>query len=190
MTASILEKNIYGVDINEESVEIAKLSLWLRTAQKGRKLNSLSNNIKCGNSLIDDPEIAGEKAFNWQNEFPEIFKNGGFDVVIGNPPYVQLQSMGEMSEILKNCGYETFDKGADLYCIFTERGYQLLKNGGIQSFIMPNKWMLVAYGKPLRKFLSKTGLRQMLNFGDIQFFQEATTYVCIFVSRKSEPMIT
>jgi hypothetical protein len=112
---------------------------------------------------------------------------GGFDVVISNPPYVQLQSMGQMSDILKNCGYETFDKGADLYCIFTERGYQLLKSGGIQSFIMPNKWMLVAYGKPLRKFLSKTGLRQILNFGDIQFFQEATTYVCIFVTQKSKP---
>ncbi len=71
---SILEKNIYGVDINEESVEIAKLSLWLRTAQKGRKLTSLSSNIKCGNSLIDDPEVAGEKAFNWQTEFPEVFR--------------------------------------------------------------------------------------------------------------------
>jgi hypothetical protein len=95
--------------------------------------------------------------------------------------------MGEMSEILKNCAFETFDKGADLYCIFTERGYKLLKNGGMQSFIMPNKWMLVAYGKPLRKFLSKTGLRQILNFGDVQFFQEATTYVCIFVTEKSGP---
>jgi len=110
--------------------------------------------------------------------------------VIGNPPYVQLQSMGEMSELLKNCGYETFDKGADLYCLFTERGYKLLKPGGIQSFIMPNKWMLVSYGKPLRRFLSKTGLRQVLNFGDIQFFQEATTYVCIFVTQISNLMIT
>ena len=184
---SILENNLFGVDLNEESVEIAKLSLWLRTSQPNRKLNDLNNNIKCGNSLIDDPAVAGDKAFNWKEAFPQVFEKGGFDVVIGNPPYVQLQSMGEMSEILKNCGYETFDKGADLYCIFTERGYQLLKNGGLQSFIMPNKWMLVAYGKPLRKFLSKTGLRQILNFGDIQFFQEATTYVCIFVTQKSEP---
>jgi len=77
ISTDILEKNIYGVDLNEESVDIAKLSLWLRTAQKGRKLNTLSNNIKCGNSLIDDPEIAGEKAFNWEKEFSEIFKNGG-----------------------------------------------------------------------------------------------------------------
>ena len=71
---TILEKNLYGVDINDESVEIAKLSLWLRTTQKGRKLSNLNNNIKCGNSLIDDPEVAGEKAFNWQNEFPQIFR--------------------------------------------------------------------------------------------------------------------
>ena len=85
---SILENNLYGVDINEESVDIAKLSLWLRTAQKGRKLTSLNNNIKCGNSLIDDPNVAGDKAFNWQKEFPKVFKKGGFDVVIGNPPYV------------------------------------------------------------------------------------------------------
>ncbi|MEX2588593.1 MAG: transposase, partial [Chitinophagales bacterium] len=69
----ILEQNIYGVDINEESVEIAKLSLWLRTAQRGRKLTSLSNNIKCGNSLIDDPKVAGGKAFNWQKEFSNVF---------------------------------------------------------------------------------------------------------------------
>lgn len=70
---AILENNLFGVDINEESVEIAKLSLWLRTAQKGRELSVLSNNIKCGNSLIDDPEIAGEKAFDWNLEFPQIF---------------------------------------------------------------------------------------------------------------------
>jgi len=84
----ILEKNIFGVDINEESVEIAKLSLWLRTAQKGRKLNSLNNNIKCGNSLIDDAAVAGDKAFSWQKEFSTVFDKGGFDVIIGNPPYV------------------------------------------------------------------------------------------------------
>ncbi len=71
---SILENNLFGVDINEESVEIAKLSLWLRTAQKGRKLSVLSNNIKCGNSLIDDPKVAGDKAFNWNKEFPQVFR--------------------------------------------------------------------------------------------------------------------
>ena len=73
MENSILENNLFGVDLNEESVEIAKLSLWLRTAQPNRKLNDLSGNIKCGNSLIDDPEVAGDKAFNWQQAFPQVF---------------------------------------------------------------------------------------------------------------------
>ena len=71
---SILENNLFGVDLNDESVEIAKLSLWLRTAQPNRKLNDLNNNIKCGNSLIDDPTIAGDKAFNWQTAFPQVFE--------------------------------------------------------------------------------------------------------------------
>ena len=182
---SILENNLYGVDINEESVEIAKLSLWLRTAKPHRKLNSLNNNIKCGNSLIDDPEIAGEKAFCWEKEFPQVFEKGGFDVVIGNPPYVQLQTMGTMSDAYAKCGFESYNKSADLYCLFTERGYRLLKSGGLQSFIMPNKWMLVSYGKELRSFLAKTNLQQIINFGDVQFFDDATIYVCIFVTRKS-----
>jgi type I restriction-modification system DNA methylase subunit len=91
----ILERNIFGVDINEESVEIARLSLWLRTAKKGRKLSSLSSNIKVGNSLIDDPEVAGDLAFSWEAEFPQVFAKGGFDVVIGNPPYVRAELLGE-----------------------------------------------------------------------------------------------
>ncbi len=182
---SILEHNLYGVDINEESVEIAQLALWLRTAKPRRKLNTLNQNIKCGNSLISDPAIAGDKAFDWQKEFPQVFEKGGFDVVIGNPPYVQLQSMGAMSDAYAKCGFETYNKSADLYCLFTERGYSLLKSGGLQSFIMPNKWMLVAYGKELRKFMAKTDMQQIINFGDVQFFDEATIYVCIFVTKKS-----
>ena len=89
----ILERNIFGVDINEESVEIARLSLWLRTAKKGRKLTSLSSNIKVGNSLIDDSTVAGELAFDWQEQFPAVFEKGGFDVVIGNPPYLRVQGL-------------------------------------------------------------------------------------------------
>ena len=180
----ILENNLYGVDINEESIEIAKLALWLRTAQPNRKLSSLNNNIKCGNSLISDPTIAGEKAFNWEQEFPEVFEKGGFDIVIGNPPYVQLQSMGKMSDIYAQCGYQVYNKSADLYCLFVERGYSILKEGGLQSYIMPNKWMLSAYGKELRRFLATTNLQQIINFGDVQFFEGAATIVCIFVTKK------
>ena len=177
--ASILERNLYGVDINEESAEIARLSLWLHTCRPGRKLNDLSANIKCGNSLITEE-------FDWEKEFPF----GGFDVVIGNPPYVQLQTMGPMSGRYAKCGFEVFNKSADIYCLFAERGYKLLKEGGYLSFIMPNKWMLVAYGKQLRAFMAKTGLRQILNFGDVQIFSDATTYCCIFVTSKRERLET
>lgn len=84
----ILKNNIYGVDLNEESVEITKLSLWLKSAVRGKKLETLDDNIKCGNSLIDDPAVAGDKAFNWKTEFVDIMASGGFDVIVGNPPYV------------------------------------------------------------------------------------------------------
>ncbi|HAO09299.1 MAG TPA: restriction endonuclease subunit M [Chryseobacterium sp.] len=171
---NILENNLFGVDLNEESVEIAKLSLWLRTAQPNRKLNDLNNNIKCGNSLIDDPAVAGDKAFNWQNEFPAVFEKGGFDVVIGNPPYVQLQSMGEMSDILSKCGYQTYNKGADLYCLFYERGCQILKPYGYLGFITSNKWFRVNYGESLRKFLStKVNPTKLIDFPGIPVFADA-----------------
>jgi len=171
---NILENNLFGVDLNEESVEIAKLSLWLRTAQPNRKLNDLNNNIKCGNSLIDDPAVAGDKAFNWQNEFPTVFAKGGFDVVIGNPPYVQLQSMGEMSDILSKCGYKTYNKGADLYCLFYERGCQILKSKGYLGFITSNKWLRVNYGESLRKFLSSNvNPIKLIDFPGIPVFADA-----------------
>lgn len=179
---SILENNLFGVDINEESVEIAKLSLWLRTAEKGRKLTSLNNNIKCGNSLIDDVAVAGEKAFIWKNEFPEVFAKGGFDVIIGNPPYVKLETIKESSQQIEKAGYKTFDKRGDLYVLFVEKGFDLLKPKGIISYIMPNKWLQAGYGQSLRAYFLEKKLEQLIDFGDIQIFQGATTYPLIFVA--------
>lgn len=128
-------------------------------------------------------------SLEWMFEFPEILDDEGrftgFDVIIGNPPYVQLQSMGEMSDVYSKRNYSCYNKSADLYCLFAERAYSLLKKNGYFSFIMPNKWMLVDYGKELRQFMSQTSLKKILNFGDVQFFADATIYVCIFVSQKS-----
>ncbi|WP_394331318.1 Eco57I restriction-modification methylase domain-containing protein [Pricia antarctica] len=184
---TILENNIYGVDLNEESVEIAKLSLWLRTAQPRRKLNDLSSNIKCGNSLIEDKKVAGDKAFNWQHEFSTVFADGGFDVVIGNPPYVKLEAIKDASLKLEKVGFETFDKRGDLYVLFVEKGFQILKPFGQLSFIMPNKWLQAGYGKSLRKYLLTKRLKQLIDFGDIQIFQGATTYPLIFVAENTTP---
>lgn len=148
---SILERNIYGVDLNDESVEIAKLSLWLRTAQKGRKLNSLNNNIKCGNSLIDDPAVAGDKAFSWEKEFPEVFAKGGFDVVIGNPPYgAKLDS----KDWLKNKFSETSFGTIDSYKYFVQLGIDCLKNHGVISYIMPDSYLEKEYFKDLRIYVT------------------------------------
>ena len=182
---SILENNLFGVDINEESVEIAKLSLWLRTAQKGRKLTSLNNNIKCGNSLIDDPEVAGDKAFKWEEEFPQVFKNGGFDVVVGNPPYVTRG----ISEILKqalNYNFQTAQYQLDLYVAFIERGVNLIMKSGVISYIVPNSWLKNMMMSECRKFLL-----QNLNIHQIipsleNVFPDASVDTLIFIGTKKK----
>lgn len=184
ITTDILEKNIYGVDLNEESVEIAKLSLWLRTAQKGRKLNKLNNNIKCGNSLIDDPEIAGEKAFNWHNEFPEIFAKGGFDVVIGNPPYVRAEIISNKLYLEKK--YLSFNGNADLYVFFFEKSINCLKENGFLSFIAPNKWTQSNYGLNLRRFINRYNLLEFIDFGEANIFEGVGTFPSIPTIRKTK----
>ena len=150
---SILENNLYGVDINEESVEIAKLALWLRTAKPHRKLNSLNNNIKCGNSLISDPSIAGEKAFDWETEFPQVFEKGGFDVVIGNPPYVDIKQMESTQASYLFANYATSENRINLYAAFIEKGYELVKDKGYLSYINPNSMLLNSSYTKLRKLI-------------------------------------
>ena len=175
---AILENNLYGVDINEESIEIAKLSLWLRTAQKGRKLSVLSNNIKCGNSLIDDPEVAGEKAFNWQKEFPTVFEKGGFDVVIGNPPYgAAIQSK---KVYLKKFGFST---KCDTYQMFTILGEYLINEKGMCGFIIPNSWMTRKAGTEFRSKLYRFNFYIVIDFVD-QVFEDANIDTCIILYSK------
>ena len=180
---SILEHNLYGVDINEESVGIAQLSLWLRTAKPHRKLNSLNENIKCGNSLISDPAIAGDKAFNWQEQFPKVFENGGFDVVIGNPPYVRIQGIKSNQE-LESLYYESNFQSAkgryDLYILFIEQALRLINEKGVASYILPHNFMAGNLGAGIREMLSENHcLEQIVHFGSYLVFEEALTYTCI-----------
>ncbi len=188
METEILQHNLFGVDINEEAVEIARLSLWLRTAQKGKKLNDLSKNIKCGNSLIDDPAVAGDKAFNWQKEFPEIFKLGGFDVVIGNPPYGAKFSKNEI-EFYRST-YKVVVGHSEAYYLFAERSYNLLKSGGVLGFIIPNAWLSNKYAKGLREFVLKSfQIKLLLNFNQKIVFDEADVETSIIILAK-EKLIT
>ena len=180
---TILENNLYGVDINEESVEIAKLSLWLHTAKKNRKLTTLNGKIKCGNSLIDDPSVAGEKVFKWEEEFPEVFAKGGFDVVIGNPPYLRIQGIQENKDkdaIFYEQNYKSAIGRYDLYVLFMEKSFSLIKENGIVSFILPHKFLNAEFGQGIRQFIyDNKALKSILHFGASQVFADATVYTCI-----------
>ncbi|MCF6307524.1 MAG: BREX-1 system adenine-specific DNA-methyltransferase PglX [Flavobacteriaceae bacterium] len=364
---SILENNLFGVDINQESVEIAKLSLWLRTAQPNRKLNDLSNNIKCGNSLIDDPEVAGEKAFKWGREFPQIFKEkdkkiyhvttaihdsrtskrmtkykvrerrdmgtnpypnviyftkeddllitqtiaqvvkendikllaynicadhihlllvcdideipsimqkikgrssfasssarglnpllsplretnkplwqqkysspkevasqeqlhntidyiqnnrhkhelpahnhqlkliietmccdldtalnpeytGGFDVVIGNPPYVRQELINPIDKQFLSSNYNVGNGTADLYVYFYEKSISILNNGGFLGFITPNKFYKTQYGAELRNYLVQFNILKLIDFFELKVFEDASTDSQIIIVRNN-----
>ena len=182
----ILEKNIFGVDINEESVEIAKLSLWLRTAQKGRKLTLLNKNIKCGNSLIDDPEVAGEKAFNWQQEFPEVFAQGGFDVVIGNPPYVVLSSFENKEFEYLQKKFKTAYGRLNLFALFIEKCSLLVREKGHVGLIIPDSLCLIDYYSDLRKYMiDNYSINGLFEIGN-GIFEDATVPALIVLFDRSK----
>ncbi len=145
----ILTNNLFGVDINPESVEITKMSLWFKTAQKNIPLNKLEANIKCGDSLIDNPELSSEKAFNWENNFSKVFKQGGFDLIIGNPPYFKIKKdspltkLGEYNEIKMAF--------VNASALFLNRMFNLLKDKGILGFIVPKQISFTSSWQKLRK---------------------------------------
>src|SRR5665213_799313 len=182
----ILSQNLYGVDVNAESVEITKLSLWLKTAKKGKELDSLDHNIRVGDSLIEDSSFAYLKhGFSWNSAFPEVFAAKGFDVVLGNPPYVRQELLKDMKLYLER-RFDVYHGVADLYCYFFERGLRLLKAGGRLGYISSSTFFKTSSGKPLRKFLHKeAALDSVTDFGDLQIFEGVTTYPAILTMRKS-----
>jgi hypothetical protein len=209
----ILLNNIYGVDIDTQAVEVTKLSLLLKVLEEEseenvskqlkltaeRALPSLHHNIRCGNSLVA-PDFFDYKqahpfnmeerkrvnAFDWKSEFPHVMAAGGFDAVIGNPPYVRQESLKEQKEYFQS-RYAVYQGTADLYAYFIEKGISLLRPGGIFSYIVANKWMRANYGKPLRKFLLTKQIEEVVDFGDLPVFKDATTYPCILRVSNAQP---
>ena len=201
----ILLNNIYGVDLDQSAVEVTKLSLLLKMLENendstGRRamqlpiLPDLGGNIKWGNSLVGsdfydgadvgglaDEELQRVKAFDWDGAggFAGIMAAGGFDAVIGNPPYVRQETLGQAFKAYAKKTYDTYAGTADLYTYFIERGVNLLGEGGAFSIIVANKWLRARYGKPLRAWLKKQAIREIIDFGDLPVFQQATTYPCI-----------
>ncbi len=210
----ILLNSIFGVDIDPQAVEVTKLSLLLKVLEgesgetlmnqlklfHERALPDLSGNIRCGNSLIgpdfyertlpgliDDEERWRINAFEWENEFPEIFASGGFDAVIGNPPYVRQEMLGEIKEYLKGC-FASFDGVADLFVYFMEKGIQLLRPGGLFGIIVSSSFLRTSFAAPLRTFLKKSAaVERIVDFGGLPVFANAKdTYVCIPILRKGK----
>jgi len=210
----ILLNNIFGVDLDANAVEVSKLSLLIKCLEgeteasikqqlsiwNERVLPTLENNIKSGNSLIDNDfydnrlDFGDErkvKPLNWAKAFPEILKFGGFDAIIGNPPYIRIQSIIEnnphQAEYFRT-KYNSAQKGNyDVYVIFIERAYSLLNVNGTVGFIVPHKFLNAHYGEALRAFLKKNlAVKKIVHFGANQIFENASTYSCILLLDKNQ----
>ena len=169
-----LIKCLYGVDLNPESVEISKLSLWLRTLTKDKPLTNLDDNIKSGNSITE---------FDFQEEFSEVFAKGGFDVVIGNPPYVKQERLKDVKHVLEE-KYLTFMGTADLYCYFYELGINILRSGGILGYITSNKWLRAKYGTNIRQFINQYYIIEIEDHGSMKQFSDAEVNTNIIIVKK------
>ena len=215
----ILLANIHGVDIDAQAVEVTKLSLLLKVLEgetgqtlqtifrlfAERALPDLGDNIKCGNSLIGpdfyqqaelplltDEERYRINVFDWHAEFADIFQAGGFDAVIGNPPYIRIQTMQDSQpqevEFFSRAYKSASEGNYDIYVIFVERGLQLLNKSGRQGFIIPNKFFRTDYGESLRRVLSnEKAVSKIVDFGHSQVF-EATTYTCLLFLQRGKAM--
>lgn len=204
----ILTTHIYGVDIDAQAVEVTKLSLYLQMLEgEGKQENSLfresdmhvlpylGDNIKCGNSLIGSDFYASQdlslfeeeamykvNAFDWEKEFSQIFKNGGFDCVIGNPPYVNINTMPEYHEYFSKKYSEIHTGYNDLMYYFLYRGINLLNKTGIYGVITSNYFLGNEYAKKLRLFLNSK-VTSIINFKNAQIFSEASVHTTLLFAK-------
>ena len=212
----ILLSSIYGVDIDPQAVEVTKLSLLTKVLEEEsaetigkqlsmfheRALPDLGGNIKCGNSLIGPDylgfhdfsgyeELRRVNPFDWRTEFPDVTAaEGGFDVIIGNPPYIRIQILKEWAptevEFFKRKYSAASIGNYDIYVVFVERALQLLNGRGRMGYILPHKFFLAKYGEPLRGLLAGgQHLTEIVHFGDQQVFEGATTYTCLLILDKA-----
>ncbi|MCB2153319.1 N-6 DNA methylase [bacterium] len=185
LNRQILQQNLYGVDLNEEAVEICRLSLWIKTAERGKILTDLDHTIRVGNSIIADPTV-DPRAFDWRTAFPEVFTEGGFDVVVGNPPYIRQEWLAPLKPHLEQ-HYEIYSGTADLYLYFVEKGLDVLKAGGRLGFITSGTFSRGNFASTFRKWLPTTArFTSLVNFGENQPFEDAEmVYPTMYTLKKN-----
>ena len=213
----ILLNNIFGVDIDSQAVEVTKLSLLLKVLEgesqetltkqfelfHERALPDLGRNIQCGNSLIGseacqfkqlsllpEDERYRINLFDWPQAFPQVFAQGGFDAIIGNPPYIRIQTMKEWApvevELYKDLYRSAAAGNYDIYVVFVEKALQLLNKTGRLGFILPHKFFNAKYGGALRGLVAGgRHLAKVVHFSDQQVFTDATTYTCLMYLDKA-----
>jgi hypothetical protein len=197
----ILTEHIFGVDIDRQAVEVTKLSLLLKVLEglkqlalfDERALPNLDNNIKCGNSLIDPDYFAGQmmpdidelkrvNPFDWKQGFPEAIQAGGFDCVIGNPPYIRMETFKEIKDYLR-VNYVCHNERSDIYAYMIERAHKVLKPGGLFGMIVSNKFLRANYGRPLREFIQQNAsVNRIVDFAGLPVFKGATVRTIVFLS--------
>lgn len=193
----VLRHNIFGVDLDPQAVEIARLNLLIRMVREEEELPPLADNIQLGNSLISGSEDElrpyfgdawqDKRPFDWQRQFPDIMARGGFDIVVGNPPYVGFHGFEEEKPYFRD-KYQAARGRFDLYIPFVERAFQLLRGGGFFGFICPTNFMKRAHGEKLRDLLrTQTSLLTIHDFEDVQAFEGPLNYTGILVFCKSKP---
>jgi len=192
--STLLKNCIYGVDLDEKAVELAQLNLLLKVFEgeerdlRVRKLPNLYENIKNGNSLIDDIKVAGDKAFNWNAQFKDVFDNGGFDIVVGNPPYVNTKNLSKGDLNIKDFYTKKYRSATgcfDLYIPFIEKSLLITREGGFISFIIPNKILSADYASVIRKIMIEDKLLNIVDVSKTDVFKDASVYPIIFVEQKS-----
>ena len=181
---NILKENIYGVDIDEQAIQIAQLNLLLQVLTQKERLPKLGHNIRVGNSLLHFG-LNKLKPFDWQSNFKEVFKQGGFDVIVGNPPYIKQFTNNTAFEGLRNSPY--FQGKMDIWTLFACRAIDLLRDGGYFGFIAPNNW-IKNFGASIfrNKILSEGEIIRYIDFGDFKVFPDAGIQTMIFVFQKKK----
>ncbi len=186
LRTSVLTENLFGVDLDSRAVEIAQLNLMIRAAESRHRLPTLERNLRVGNSVIADPSVDA-RALDWNRAFPGPMGGGGFDVIVTNPPYVRIQNLGAAEADYFALRFQA-DWNYDIYTVFVQQAWDLLREGGVAGFILPNKWLNANYGESLRTFLADKGaILRLLDFKDYQVFSGATTYTCLLFLRKGRP---